>query len=67
MADVLRYKCYLIRWYGNAHGMNAKQTFDLFLENSVLDYIEDCYDVLHTTGLDETVHDIDEFLKSRSL
>jgi hypothetical protein len=38
---------------------------ELFKKYGVLQYLEECYDVLHTTGRDYLVEDIDLFIKAR--
>ena len=37
----------------------------LFKKYGVLDYINACFDVLHTTGRDYIVEDIDIFINAR--
>ena len=37
----------------------------LFKKYGVLDYINTCFDVLHTTGRDYIIEDIDIFINAR--
>ena len=38
---------------------------DLFKKYNVFDYLESFYDVLHTTGRDYLIEDIDIYINSR--
>ena len=46
--------------------MTGKQTAELFRRYGVFDYLNEFYDVLHTTGYQYINHDIDIYLKSRN-
>ena len=39
--------------YKSAKGMNGKSVIDLFNRYRVIDYIDDYYEALHTTGFNE--------------
>lgn len=47
--------------------LSGKQVLQLFLQNGVFDYINEFYDVLHTTGYKYINKDIDIYLKSRNI
>ena len=46
--------------------LTGKQTAELFRRYGVFDYLNEFYDVLHTTGYQYINHDIDIYLKSRN-
>lgn len=46
--------------------LTGKQTEELFRRYGVFDYLNEFYDVLHTTGYQYINHDIDIYLKSRN-
>ena len=47
--------------------LSGKEALKLFDDYGVLDYLENNYDVLHTTGYQCMNKDIDEFLKIRGV
>ena len=47
------------------HHMKGKETFHIFKNYGVLDYLTSFYDVLHTFGDKYIVADIDEFIAAR--
>lgn len=51
--------------YKQAHNLSGKAVLKLFNEYKVFDYIKSFYDVLHSTGPDYIVEDIDIYLNSR--
>ena len=51
--------------YKNQKGMTGKDVMTLFNKYSVCEYIQDFYEVLHTTGVRYIVNDIDLYIKSR--
>jgi hypothetical protein len=44
--------------------MDGSSVYQLFQNTGVLNYIDECYDALHTFGDDEIVKNIDEFIKA---
>ena len=46
--------------------LTGKQTAELFRRYGVFDYLNEFYDVLHTTGYQYINNDIDIYLKSRN-
>jgi hypothetical protein len=46
--------------------LTGRQAVELFEKYGVYDYLREFYDVLHTTGYQYIVHDIDIYLKSRN-
>jgi hypothetical protein len=51
--------------YKQAHQIAGKDAYALFNEYRVFNFIEDHYDVLHTTGQQFIIEDIDRYLDSR--
>lgn len=54
-----------IEEYKNQKGLSGKEVVALFNKYSVCEYIQDFYEVLHTTGSKYIVNDIDLYIKSR--
>lgn len=46
--------------------LTGKQTAELFRRYGVFDYLNEFYDILHTTGYQYINNDIDIYLKSRN-
>lgn len=51
--------------YKAHRGMNGHETYLLFEQYGVLDYLHEFYDVLHTTGHNYINNDIDIYLAER--
>ena len=56
---------YCIEEYKAAKGMNGKNVMELFKRYSVIDYIRDYYEALHTTGRQYIVDDISMYIEAR--
>ena len=56
---------FCIENYKVYRNLSGKETIKLFNDYGVLDYLENHYDVLHTTGYRYMNRDIDEFLEIR--
>ncbi len=65
MSKELPFMVYCIEEYKNQKGMTGKEVISLFNKYSVLEYIQDFYEVLHTTGSKYIVNDIDLYIISR--
>ena len=63
--DIVHFKVFCLERYKYFHNMTGKEAFHLFKEYSVLDYIDEFYDVLHTFGDRYIVSDIEEFIAVR--
>ena len=57
---------YCIEIYKNAKGLNGRIAFNELLKTKAINYIDECYDVLHTFGDDHIVWNIDDYLVHRS-
>ena len=56
---------FCIENYKVYRNLSGKETLKLFNDYGVLDYLEQYYDVLHTTGHNYINNDIDIYLSSR--
>jgi len=65
MQDVVKFKAFCLERYKYAHNLKGIETFHLFKQYGVLDYLSSFYDVLHTFGDRYIVADIDEFIEVR--
>lgn len=65
MDDRINFTVYCIEEYKTAKGMNGKSVIDLFNLYRVIDYINDYYEALHTTGRQYIVDDIDMYIEAR--
>ena len=65
MEKEMAFVIFCIENYKVYRNLSGKETLKLFDDYGVLDYLENNYDVLHTTGDRFLVNDIDEFLKIR--
>ena len=65
MTETLEFKAFCFEAYKADKKLTGKETIELFEKYGVLDYLEACYDVLHTAGRAYIVEDIDLFIKAR--
>ena len=65
MSKTLAFKVVCFEAYRAEKNLSGKETMKLFKKYGVLDYISACFDVLHTTGRDYIVEDIDIFIDAR--
>ena len=65
MSKTLEFKVFCFEAYRADKKLTGRETMNLFREYGVLDYLGTCFDVLHTTGRDYMVNDIDMFINAR--
>ena len=66
MSQTLAFTVFCLESYKAQKGISGKEADALFRKYGVYNYILEFYDVLHTTGRQYIVHDIDEFIAKRS-
>ena len=65
MSKTLEFKVFCFEAYRAEKKLTGREAMKLFKTYGVLDYLGECYDVLHTTGRDYIVEDIDIFINAR--
>lgn len=65
MSKTLQFKAFCFEAYRADKKMTGRATMQLFKKYGVLEYLGACYDVLHTTGRQYLVEDIDGFIEAR--
>ncbi len=65
MSKELAFMVLCVEEYKNQKEMSGKDVINLFNKYSVCEYIQEFYEVLHTTGVKYIVNDIDLYIKSR--
>lgn len=65
MSKTLEFKVFCFEAYRAEKNLSGRQTMKLFKEYGVLSYLDTCFDVLHTTGREYLIEDIDIFIKNR--
>ena len=66
MSKEAAFSVFCLENYKAYKSLTGKQTAELFRQYGVFDYLNEFYDVLHTTGYQYINHDIDIYLKSRN-
>lgn len=56
---------FCIEQYKTAKGMNGEAAMLTLSRYGVLEYLQECYEVLHTQGRQWLLADIDEFINNR--
>ena len=65
MSKTLAFKVFCFEAFRAEKKISGKETMELFKKYGVLDYLTVCYDVLHTTGRNYIIEDIDIFIEAR--
>lgn len=65
MSKKLPFMVLCVEEYKNQKRLTGKEVMDLFNQYSVCEYIQEFYEVLHTTGTRYIINDIDLYIKSR--
>ena len=65
MSKTLEFKVFCFEAYRSEKKLSGRETMILFKQSGVVEYLTIGYDVLHTTGRDFIIQDIDEFIKVR--
>lgn len=65
MSKTLEFKIFCFEAYRIDKKLSGKQTMELFKKYGVLEYLGTCYNVLHTTGREYIIQDIDDFIENR--
>lgn len=65
MSKTLAFKAFCFEAYRAEKGLTGKEAMELFVKYGVLEYLGKFYDVLHSTGRDYLVQDIDLFIDAR--
>ena len=65
MSKELPFLLFCIEEYKNRKGMTGREVLELFNRYSICEYIKSFYEVLHTTGTQYILNDIDLYIESR--
>lgn len=65
MSKTLDFKVFCLGAYKTQHNLQGREVADLFKKYNVFAYLETCYDVLHTTGREYLIEDIDKYIDAR--
>lgn len=63
--DIAMFISFCIEQYKTAKGMNGEAAMLTLSRYGVLEYLQECYEVLHTQGRQWLLADIDEFINNR--
>ncbi|MBP3041747.1 DUF3791 domain-containing protein [Bacillaceae bacterium Marseille-Q3522] len=65
MENAIGFTVFCHESYKQAHQLTGKAALNIFLRYNVFDYIDSFYDILHTTGQEYIVNDIDMYIDNR--
>ena len=63
--DIALFVAFCIEEYAAAKGLTGEQVLDLFSRYGVTDYLQQCFEPLHTQGRQWLIAEIDEFIEIR--
>ena len=67
MSKEMEFTVFCIENYKLHKSLTGRETYALFERYGVFDYLNEFYDVLHTTGYQYINHDIDIYLGARKV
>lgn len=67
MSKEARFAVFCLENYKIYKSISGRQAYELFEKNGVFDYLNEFYDVLHTTGYQYINNDIDSFISNRGI
>ena len=62
----LKYVIFAIEVYKTHKNLDGMTAYNMLKGAGAIEYIDDCYDALHTFGNSQLVNSIDEFLKNNA-
>lgn len=65
MSKAIDFTVFCLESYKQAHNLTGKDVLKIFNDYKVFDYIKSFYDVLHSTGQEHIVEDIELYIESR--
>ena len=63
--DIAYFVSFCVEQYKTAKGMSGKEAMEVLNQYGVLEYLEECYEPLHTQGKQWLLEEIDEFINLR--
>ena len=63
--DISLFLAFCIEQYKQRHQLTGEQSMQLLNQYGVLEYLEECYEPLHTQSAQWIMEDIDEFINKR--
>ncbi len=65
--NISHMQCWLFRLAQSKWKKTAKETTELFKQYGLLDYIAECYDVLHLSSYQLALHDLEAILAQKGV
>ena len=65
--DIADMQCWLFRMAQKRWKQTPKACADIFRDNDILGYISDCYGMLHLSGYERALDDVEELLTKRGV
>ena len=65
MSKEMAFTVFCLESYKQHHNLTGKEVLKLFQDYGVFSYVQEFYDILHTTGHNYINNDIDIYLKAR--
>ena len=65
--DIADMQCWVFRMAQKKWRLDARGCMDIFTANGVLDYIADCYDMLHLSSYECALDDVEHYLANKGV
>ncbi len=65
--DIADMQCWLFRKAQMKWNISPSDCAKIFKQYDILDFISECYDILHLNSYDCALHDVEELLKNKGV
>lgn len=65
--DITDMQCWVFRLAQKKWNISAQRCTDIFRQYHILDYIEECYDVLHVRSYQAVLEDVEDILSGNGM
>lgn len=67
MSKEMIFAVFCLESYKDYRNLSGREVVKIFTRYGVFDYLREFYDILHSTGHNYIIHDIDIYLSSRGM
>ena len=65
--DIADMQCWVFRKAQEKWGVSPEECCSIFKEFNILGYIKECYELLHVSGYDHALDDIENLLRAKGV
>lgn len=65
--EIADMQCWVFRLAQSKWNISAKQCTEIFRQYDILDFISECYELLHVSSYDKALADVEDILKANGV